>query len=47
MRHMFQENEGAVIDDGVDAGELAEEGDQDGDNQCFSECGIQQISALF
>ncbi len=47
MRHVLQEDNRAVIDDGVDAGELAEQGDQDGHDQRFSECGIQQISALF
>src|SRR3984893_14821418 len=47
MRYMFQENNRAVIDDGVNAGELTEERDQDGHDQCFSECGIQQIPALF
>ena len=27
--------------------ELAEESDHDGHDQCFAECGIQQISSLF
>src|SRR4029077_232199 len=47
MGYMFQENNRAVIDDGVYAGELTEESDQDGHDQGFSECGIQQIPALF
>ena len=46
MWHVLQKNDRAVVDDGVDAGELTEQGDDDGNDQRFSERGIQQVSAL-
>src|ERR1700687_5989727 len=47
MRYMLQENDRTVIDDGVDAGELAEEGDHNGNDQRLPKRWIQQVSTLF
>src|SRR5882672_7595690 len=47
MRHMLEKDNRAVIDDGVDARELAEEGNQYGNRQRLPKRRIQQVSALF
>jgi hypothetical protein len=44
---MLQEDERAVVDDGIDAGELAEEGDRYGNEQRLPKGRIQQVSAFF
>src|SRR5207249_9915247 len=46
VRNMLQKDNRAVVNDGIDSGELAEQGDDDGNDQRFSERGIQQVSAL-
>src|SRR4051794_16325421 len=47
MRHVLQKDQRPVINDGVDAGKLAEEADQNCHDQWFSEIGLQQVSTLF
>lgn len=45
--HMLQENERAVVDDGINARELAKQCYQNCHDQRFPERGIQQVSTLF